>query len=260
MGAPLSCFRSCAGRAATRPWLSFGAPPGIVKPRSSHGLTGAGFSLIQARVASSICSSGTMSSISPAARAFPWSNGLAGRMTFWSAFCRPSMRVTRVTPPPPGSRPRLTSGRPSWMRPLSDAAILWWQASASSKPPPSAAPLMAATTGLPSCSRRRMSDLVYSSFSNSGSRASSGMLRKPVRSAPANQIFFLALLMMTPVIEVTSASRRSTVPSSEVRKCWFMMLAPLFGSSMVMVTIPSGLCDQSYPVYSVMVFPLRLAR
>ena len=31
-----------------------------------------------------------------------------------SASTMPSMRTVRVTPPPPGSRPSVTSGKPSW--------------------------------------------------------------------------------------------------------------------------------------------------
>ncbi len=60
----------------------------------------------------------------------------------------PSRRTVRTTPPPPGSRPRVTSGRPIF-EPLASRAMRWWQASAISRPPPSAAPLIAATTGLP---------------------------------------------------------------------------------------------------------------
>ena len=58
----------------------------------------------------------------------------------------PSIRTMRVTPPPPGSSPRLASGRPSSTL-GSSSAIRWLAARAISKPPPSAAPLIAATTG-----------------------------------------------------------------------------------------------------------------
>ena len=70
------------------------------------------------------------------------------------AFSRPSSRTMRTIPPPPGNRPRVTSGRPSCTPGLS-RAMRWWQARQISQPPPSAAPLIAATTGLPRVSRRR---------------------------------------------------------------------------------------------------------
>ena len=72
----------------------------------------------------------------------------AGRIRWpWSRTCispltMPSMRVTRTTPPAPGSRPSWTSGWPSWIF-GSSTTIRRWQASAISSPPPSAAPLMA---------------------------------------------------------------------------------------------------------------------
>ena len=62
--------------------------------------------------AATISSAGTTSSTRPLAwasaglRRWPWSR------TSVSAVCRPSMRTVRITPPPPGSRPRVTSGRP----------------------------------------------------------------------------------------------------------------------------------------------------
>ncbi len=55
------------------------------------------------------------------------------------ASAMPSSRTVRVTPPPPGSRPRVTSGRPNSAFGRS-SAIRWWQASAISSPPPSAVP------------------------------------------------------------------------------------------------------------------------
>ena len=54
----------------------------------------------------------------------------------------PSRRTVRTTPPPPGSRPSVTSGRPIF-EPLASRAMRWWVARAISRPPPSAAPLIA---------------------------------------------------------------------------------------------------------------------
>ena len=42
------------------------------------------------------------------------------------AFWMPNIRTVRATPPPPGSRPRVTSGRPIWHAPTS-AAMRWWR-------------------------------------------------------------------------------------------------------------------------------------
>ncbi len=56
------------------------------------------------------------------------------------------MRVTRVTPPPPGSRPSVDSGRPI-LTERSSTAMRRLAASAISSPAARAAPLMAATTG-----------------------------------------------------------------------------------------------------------------
>ncbi len=41
-----------------------------------------------------------------------------------SAFCSPNMRTVRATPPPPGNKPRLTSGNPISL-PLTSSAIRW---------------------------------------------------------------------------------------------------------------------------------------
>jgi hypothetical protein len=71
-----------------------------------------------------------------------------------SAAWMPMSRGKRTVPPPPGSRPSLTSGWPSFSFGSSSTKRAW-QASAISSPPPNAWPLMAATTGLPAVSRRR---------------------------------------------------------------------------------------------------------
>ena len=120
---------------------------------------------------------------------------------------RPSIRTVRVTPPPPGSRPRVTSGNPIsvW---LSSTAIRWWHARAISKPPPRAAPLMAATTGLPSLSRRRSWDLIASTSANTSAASSAVTWLSRLRSPPAKKVFF-ALAMTTPVMWSFSASSRS---------------------------------------------------
>lgn len=125
-----------------------------------------------------------------------------------NAFWMPNIRTVRVTPPPPGSRPSVTSGRPRTL-PLTSAAIRWWQASAISRPPPSAAPLMAATTGLPRVSSARRSRLTDSTVSNASPAFSGPRLIMPLRSPPAKKVFF-ALVITTPVIESFSAARRST--------------------------------------------------
>lgn len=41
---------------------------------------------------------------------------------FMNAFWMPNIRTVRATPPPPGSRPSVTSGRPT-TRPLTSAAM-----------------------------------------------------------------------------------------------------------------------------------------
>ena len=70
-----------------------------------------------------------------------------------SAAARPARRSRRWLPPKPGSRPSVTSGRPSFAL---SAAMRRWQHIASSRPPPSAKPLTIATTGLGMRSMRRI--------------------------------------------------------------------------------------------------------
>ncbi len=125
-----------------------------------------------------------------------------------NAFWMPNMRTERATPPPPGSRPSVTSGKPT-TAPGTSAMMRWWQASAISRPPPSAAPLMAATTGLPNVSSVRRSALTASTMSKASPAFSGPRLIMPLRSPPAKKVFF-ALAMTTPVTESFSATRRST--------------------------------------------------
>lgn len=53
----------------------------------------------------------------------PWSSTLS------SASAMPMRRTVRVTPPPAGSRPRVTSGRPM-REPGASRAMRWWEARA----------------------------------------------------------------------------------------------------------------------------------
>ncbi len=125
IGAPLICLRRFAGNAGR--FIANagveGLPPGILKPLTSQGATAFGFSAIHAR-ARLIISSG----VSTASCASPTSTAARGlyrwpcSSTFSSASWIPSRRTTRVTPPAPGSRPRVTSGRPSSL-PLTSSAI-----------------------------------------------------------------------------------------------------------------------------------------
>ena len=158
-----------------------------------------------------------------------------------SAFCRPNIRTVRATPPPPGNRPSDTSGSPI-SEPFTSSATRWWHASAISSPPPSAAPLMAATTGTPRVSIvRRFFFIARDWASSSGASALVALLRIP-RSPPAKKVF-LPLVMMIPVIESFSATRRSVVSASESWNVLFIVLAPWSGSSIVKVTMPSASCS-----------------
>ena len=154
----------------------------------------------------------------------------------------PSMRTVRTTPPAPGSRPRVTSGKPNCDFGLS-SAMRRWQASAISRPPPSAAPFSAATTGLPSVSRRRRSDLILVTPCANSAAFSSVTWMSRLRSPPAKNVSF-ADVTMTPVIESFSASSRSIVDDSDERKASFIVLARWFGSSSVRVTMPSASWSQ----------------
>ena len=92
----------------------------------------------------------------------------------------------------------------------------WWVASVISAPPPSAAPLIAATTGLPSCSSRRRLALTWVSHLPTSGMSSAVVLMTSLRSAPAKKVF-LAEVMMTPLMSSFSASSRSTVAPIDSR-------------------------------------------
>jgi hypothetical protein len=125
-GAPFSCLRRFAGNAG-RNAASFGddgVPPGILYPSRSQGcLASPSKFLTQLYAVSSSWSLGTTSSITPTDRACAGFIRCPCSSTFISASCRPSIRVTRVTPPAPGSSPSVTSGTPISYEP--SAAIRW---------------------------------------------------------------------------------------------------------------------------------------
>ncbi len=154
----------------------------------------------------------------------------------------PSSRTMRVTPPAPGSRPRVTSGRPNCAFGLS-SAMRRLQASAISRPPPSAAPFSAATVGLPSFSRRRKSALIFSTPAANSAAFSSVTWASSLRSPPAKKVSF-AEVMMTPVTESFSDSSRSITEASDERKSSVIVLARWLGSSRVSVTMPSASWSQ----------------
>ena len=102
-------------------------PPGILWPFWSQGCTAAsGFSRIHSLArGTSASSASTVSWMRPASTARAGSSCLPSvrkGMAPWS----PSRWVRRTTPPPPGSRPRVTSGRPIFTR-LSFTAMRWLQ-------------------------------------------------------------------------------------------------------------------------------------
>ena len=88
-------------------------PPGIRYFGWSQGCFASGFAAIHALALSSI-SSGVAASSStiPISSAFAGFSRWPCDSTFRKPFMIPSMRVIRVTPPPPGSRPSVTSGSP----------------------------------------------------------------------------------------------------------------------------------------------------
>ena len=93
-----------------------------------------------------------------------------------SARCGPVMRGKRCVPPPPGSRPSFTSGRPNWAELMATRKCAH---SATSSPPPSAVPWIAATTGL----------LQFSMASWPGTRPGGfGGWENSVMSAPAMNV------------------------------------------------------------------------
>ena len=213
--APFSCLRRLAGKAG-RFWANDGCegpPPGMRKPLTSQALTAASSpwacSRSQAFAAgSSSFGDSTTSSMTPVSRACAGDFWAPGRIQPIRAAWIPSMRVRREMPPAPGSRPRLTSGRPSLTR-EPPTQIRWWQASAISSPPPSAEPLSAATTGMPRVSRRRSCPLIDWVRAKISSSSPGPAARSALRSPPAKKSF-LALVSTTPRIESRSASSRSS--------------------------------------------------
>ena len=110
----------------------------------------------------------------------------------------------RCVPPPPGSRPILTSGWPSLALGLA-AAMRWWQARQISKPPPSAVPLMAATTGLPPVSWRRNSFCSWLNWSISLAASDVSAPSSISRSAPAKKSALPEARMMPLTLSSLSA-------------------------------------------------------
>ena len=100
--------------------------PGILYPLASHGwVCASGLALIHAFAAGTSSSVlVTISSIRPISLAWAGLNRLPWLSTLMNAFWMPSIRTVRVTPPPPGSRPRVTSGKPT-TRPFTSAAMRW---------------------------------------------------------------------------------------------------------------------------------------
>src|SRR5581483_2306958 len=124
----------------------------------------------------------------------------------------------------------------------------WWVASPISRPPPSAVPFMAATTGMPRVSSRRMRAAPSRTCSNQNCASSGRASTSAVRSPPAKKVFF-AEVRMTPLIpplvspvlpSFTSLEIQSTNSPIASLKRWFMVFALLPGSSRVTITMPSS--------------------
>ena len=124
-----------------------------------------------------------------------------------NAFWMPNIRTVRVTPPPPGSRPSVTSGKPttSALDVGGDAVV------ARQRDLQAAAERRAVDGGddrLTEGLQRRRSFLIPSTVLKNSPRPPAG-LDHGLRSPPAKKVFF-ALVMTTPVIVSFSATRRST--------------------------------------------------
>ncbi len=132
MGAPAICFFRLAGNAGRLAAnLGFdGVPPGILYPLTSQGCWDSGWASMKERAFSSISSRVAATSwtrpFSSARRGVYW---VPWRSTLSRASVMPMRRTVRVTPPPAGSRPRVTSGRPM-REPGASRATRWWEASA----------------------------------------------------------------------------------------------------------------------------------
>ena len=105
---------------------SVGPPPGRRKPFTSQGCTARAASLVNQRLAVASKSSGaTTSSTNPAFSACS-AVALLPSINQGMAAMMPSMRGSRCVPPPPGSRPTCTSGRPT-ATPVALDITRWWQ-------------------------------------------------------------------------------------------------------------------------------------
>ncbi len=140
----------------------------------------------------------------------------------------PSRRTMRTTPPAPGSRPSVTSGRPSGIF-ASSSAMRWCAHRQISQPPPSAAPLIAATTGLPSVSMARSCSFIGCATAHIASAPCSRAAISSLRSAPAKKVDF-AERRITPASSLSPFSF-ATASASEARKSAFIRLADSVGLS-----------------------------
>ena len=117
--------------------------------------------------ASTSPSAGTTWAIRPAASST--ATGLP-EVSMSSARSSGTKRRSIWVPPPPGSRDRPTSGRPSW---APGTATMAWPARASSKAPPKAEPLMAVTIGVVPRAMRAISSWTPARKSSASSLAAS---------------------------------------------------------------------------------------
>src|SRR5579862_9066095 len=175
--------------------------------------------------------------------ATPWispsSAASRGRMVlpstrYGNAACRPSSRTVLVTPPAPGRRPSVTSGRPSWID-GSSSTMRQCALSAIYQPPPRAVPSSAATTGMPSVSSARICFLAAWIQRNTCGPSFGPYCRTSFSSAPAKKVF-LADASITPLMEAFSRARRPTASVNAVCHSPVMVLTGAPGASKVMVT------------------------
>ena len=198
-----------------------GVPPGILCFGSSHGCLASGCASIHAS-ASAI----RRSASGATASTIPSSSARDGGMrrpsvSSGSACCSPSRRTSFTVPPAPGMSPSVTSGKPSSID-GSSRHTRAWQARASSSPPPSALPLIAATTGRPSRSRRRRQAFSACTSSKKAFASSGPTARSECRSPPAKNVRF-ADVRTTPRRLSRSASRRSTIAARSSRNAAFIV-------------------------------------
>ena len=187
-------------------------PPGILKPLRSHGWVAMAWSLAShARASSSRVSAGTMASSMPASSAAA-ALILRPSTISGSAARAPIIRGRRWVPPPPGSRPTVTSGWPNSAFGLS-AAMRRWQARAISSPPPSAVPGSAATKGLPQVSMVRLKVCKPRDMSNTVCASSAWISAN--RSAPAIKSRF-AEVTITPVTASSATTWVTAAPNAAI--------------------------------------------